>query len=90
MAKLVFTSFLRNNVCLCALSVSEVVAELQALQPCLHDFEVRAVVGRGQFAEVQVVREKATGDVCALKVMRKTVLRTQENVRLITLHATDY
>ncbi|KAI3370314.1 hypothetical protein L3Q82_025085, partial [Scortum barcoo] len=59
---------------------SEVVSELRTLQPCIHDFEVRAVVGRGRFAEVQVVREKATGDVCALKVMDKTVLRTQENV----------
>lgn len=59
------------------------VAELQALQPSLYDFEVRAVVGHGRFAEVQVVREKATGDVCALKVMNKTVLRAQENVRFI-------
>uniref|UniRef100_A0A3Q1EG32 Citron Rho-interacting kinase n=1 Tax=Acanthochromis polyacanthus TaxID=80966 RepID=A0A3Q1EG32_9TELE len=59
---------------------SEVVSELQALQPVPHDFELRAVVGRGRFAEVQVVREKSTGDVCALKVMSKTVLRTQENV----------
>ncbi|XP_062271555.1 citron Rho-interacting kinase [Scomber scombrus] len=59
---------------------SEVVSELQALQPGFQDFEVRAVVGRGKFAEVQVVREKASGDVCALKVMDKTVLRTQENV----------
>lgn len=68
---------------LCVLSVSEVVAELQALQPCLYDFEVRAVVGHGRFSEVQVVREKATGDVCALKVMNKTILRAQENVRFI-------
>uniref|UniRef100_A0A8C9XGB1 non-specific serine/threonine protein kinase n=1 Tax=Sander lucioperca TaxID=283035 RepID=A0A8C9XGB1_SANLU len=59
---------------------SEVVSELRAMQPGLSDFEVRAVVGRGRFAEVQVVREKATGDVCALKVMAKTDLRTQENV----------
>uniref|UniRef100_A0A667XVJ2 non-specific serine/threonine protein kinase n=1 Tax=Myripristis murdjan TaxID=586833 RepID=A0A667XVJ2_9TELE len=59
---------------------SEVVSELRALQPGPHDFEVCAVVGRGRFAEVQVVREKATGDVCALKIMNKTVLRTQENV----------
>uniref|UniRef100_A0AAQ5Y5Y3 Citron Rho-interacting kinase n=1 Tax=Amphiprion ocellaris TaxID=80972 RepID=A0AAQ5Y5Y3_AMPOC len=59
---------------------SEVVSELRALQPAPHDFELRAVVGRGRFAEVQVVREKSTGDVCALKVMSKTVLRTQENV----------
>ncbi|XP_069373288.1 citron Rho-interacting kinase isoform X4 [Paralichthys olivaceus] len=59
---------------------SEVVSELQALQPGVHDFEMCAVVGRGHFAEVQVVREKATGDICALKVMDKTVLRTQENL----------
>lgn len=62
------------------LSVSEVIAELQGLQPCVDDFNVRGVVGRGHFAEVQVVREKATGDVCALKVMKKAVLRAQENV----------
>lgn len=62
------------------LSVSEAIAELQVLQPCADDFDVRAVVGRGHFAEVQVVREKATGDVCALKVMKKAVLRSQENV----------
>uniref|UniRef100_A0A8C4DEV9 Citron Rho-interacting kinase n=1 Tax=Dicentrarchus labrax TaxID=13489 RepID=A0A8C4DEV9_DICLA len=59
---------------------SEVVSELRTLQPWLDDFDVRAVVGRGRFAEVQVVREKATGDVCALKVMNKSVLRTQENM----------
>ncbi|XP_029682238.1 citron Rho-interacting kinase isoform X2 [Takifugu rubripes] len=59
---------------------SEAIAELQVLQPCVDDFDVRAVVGRGHFAEVQVVREKATGDVCALKVMKKAFLRSQENV----------
>ncbi|KAK1901381.1 Citron Rho-interacting kinase [Dissostichus eleginoides] len=59
---------------------SEVVSELRDMQPGPADFEVCAVVGRGHFAEVQVVREKATGDVCALKVMEKAVLRTQENV----------
>ncbi|KAG7229745.1 hypothetical protein INR49_012541 [Caranx melampygus] len=72
---------------------SEVVSELRTLQPGARDFELRAVVGRGRFAEVQVVREKATGDICALKVMDKTVLRTQENVvfheeerRILTLN----
>ncbi|XP_058238687.1 citron rho-interacting kinase isoform X1 [Hemibagrus wyckioides] len=59
---------------------SDVVAELQQLQPSKKDFEVRAVVGRGRFAEVQVVKEKATGDVYAMKVMDKDTLRTQDNV----------
>uniref|UniRef100_A0A8C6LTJ2 non-specific serine/threonine protein kinase n=1 Tax=Nothobranchius furzeri TaxID=105023 RepID=A0A8C6LTJ2_NOTFU len=58
---------------------SETVSELRALQPGNQDFEVRAVVGRGRFAEVRVVKEKATGEVFALKVMNKTVLRTQES-----------
>lgn len=62
------------------LLVSEAVAELQALQPCVKDFDVRAVVGRGHFSEVQLVREKATGDLCALKVMKKAVLGAKEKV----------
>lgn len=62
------------------MSVSDVVAELQQLQPSKKDFEVRGVVGRGRFAEVQVVKEKATGDVYAMKVMDKDCLRTQDNV----------
>ncbi|XP_036806101.1 citron rho-interacting kinase isoform X3 [Oncorhynchus mykiss] len=59
---------------------SEVVSELHELQPGLRDFEKRGVVGRGRFAEVQVVRERSTGDVCALKVMEKAGLRSKENV----------
>lgn len=67
-------------VCLCP--VSDVVGELRELQPAPRDFEPRAVVGRGHFAEVRVVREKATGDIYAMKVMDKTSLRSQENVSL--------
>uniref|UniRef100_A0A8C7HDW8 non-specific serine/threonine protein kinase n=1 Tax=Oncorhynchus kisutch TaxID=8019 RepID=A0A8C7HDW8_ONCKI len=58
----------------------KVVSELHELQPGLRDFEKRGVVGRGRFAEVQVVRERSTGDVCALKVMEKAGLRSKENV----------
>lgn len=75
--------------CVCEI-VSEVVSELRGMQPSLSDFELRAVVGRGRFSEVQVVREKATGDVCALKVMDKTVLRTQENVSNICNKVVKY
>ncbi|CAN9512415.1 unnamed protein product [Ophioblennius macclurei] len=59
---------------------SAVVSELRSLQPGPDDFDLCAVVGRGRFAEVQVAREKATGDVYALKVMSKAVLRAKENV----------
>ncbi|KAB0359950.1 hypothetical protein FD754_004106 [Muntiacus muntjak] len=59
---------------------SDIIAELQELQPSVKDFEVRSVVGCGHFAEVQVVREKATGDVYAMKVMKKKALLAQEQV----------
>lgn len=56
------------------------VAELRELQPGPGDFDLCGVVGRGQFAEVRVVRERATGDVYAMKVMEKACLHSMENV----------
>ncbi|XP_077078475.1 citron rho-interacting kinase isoform X2 [Siphateles boraxobius] len=58
----------------------EVVAEVQELLPGKKDFEVRGIVGRGQFSEVQVVKERATGDVYAMKIINKTSLRSQDKV----------
>ncbi|XP_074062082.1 citron Rho-interacting kinase-like isoform X2 [Macrotis lagotis] len=59
---------------------SETIAELRELQPSPKDFEVKCLVGCGHFAEVQVVREKATGDIYAMKVMKKKSLLAQEEV----------
>ncbi|XP_055461926.1 citron Rho-interacting kinase [Psammomys obesus] len=59
---------------------SDMIAELRELQPSVRDFEVRSLVGCGHFAEVQVVREKATGDVYAMKTMKKKALMAQEQV----------
>ncbi|XP_069038125.1 citron rho-interacting kinase isoform X3 [Lepisosteus oculatus] len=61
---------------------SEAVSELRELQPRARDFEVRGVVGRGRSAEVQVVGERTTGDVYAMKVMSKSRLRALEDVAL--------
>ncbi|XP_043094170.1 citron rho-interacting kinase isoform X2 [Puntigrus tetrazona] len=58
---------------------AEVVAEVQELLPGERDFEVRGIVGRGRFSEVQVVKEKATGDVCAVKIRDKPSLRSQDD-----------
>ncbi|KAJ8379502.1 hypothetical protein SKAU_G00002800 [Synaphobranchus kaupii] len=57
-----------------------VVSELQELQPGPRDFDLRGVVGRGRFAEVQVVKERATGDIYAMKVMNKTFLRSMDTM----------
>ncbi|XP_044514767.1 citron Rho-interacting kinase isoform X2 [Gracilinanus agilis] len=59
---------------------SETITELRELQPALKDFEIKSLVGCGHFADVQVVREKVTGDVYAMKVMKKRSLLAQEEV----------
>ncbi|KAG9487318.1 hypothetical protein GDO78_007270 [Eleutherodactylus coqui] len=59
---------------------SETIAELRELQPSVKDFEVKNVIGRGHFADVHVVKEKLTGDIFAMKVMKKKALLKQEQV----------
>ena len=54
--------------------------ELKSLRVNLKDFEVKKIIGRGHFGEVQVVREKATGDVYAMKTLRKEDTLLQQNV----------
>lgn len=70
----------RLGVTLPSSTDSDTIAELRELQPSVRDFEVRSLVGCGHFAEVQVVREKATGDVYAMKIMKKKALLAQEQV----------
>ena len=41
---------------------------------------MKDVIGRGHFGEVQVVREKLTGDVYAMKVLQKADTLAQQNV----------
>lgn len=44
------------------------------------DFEVKDVIGRGHFGEVQVVREKVSGTVYALKTLHKHETLAQHEV----------
>ena len=43
-------------------------------------YQVKSVIGRGHFGEVKVVREKCSGEVFALKVLRKDDTLSQPNV----------
>ncbi|GFQ90531.1 hypothetical protein TNCT_154441 [Trichonephila clavata] len=58
----------------------DLMVELRSLRVNLRDFEVKKIIGRGHFGEVQVVREKATGDVYAMKVLRKQETLSQQNM----------
>uniref|UniRef100_A0A8C4QQ41 non-specific serine/threonine protein kinase n=1 Tax=Eptatretus burgeri TaxID=7764 RepID=A0A8C4QQ41_EPTBU len=50
---------------------SEIVSELRELRPRIADFEECAMIGCSQHAYVKVVRERATGDIYAMKPRNK-------------------
>ncbi|XP_045599128.2 citron rho-interacting kinase [Procambarus clarkii] len=56
------------------------VHELRKLRVNLNDFEQKKVIGKGHFGIVQVVREKATGNVFALKSLRKSDTITRQHI----------
>lgn len=37
----------------------------------MHDYELLSIIGRGAFGEVRIVRHRATGEVLAMKKMKK-------------------
>ncbi|XP_072032843.1 citron Rho-interacting kinase-like [Amphiura filiformis] len=57
-----------------------VLDQVHDLRIRISDFDVKDVIGRGHFGEVQVVSEKATGDVYAMKVLRKADTLSKENI----------
>ncbi|KAK4323358.1 hypothetical protein Pmani_005912 [Petrolisthes manimaculis] len=56
------------------------IHEMRKLRVNLNDFEQKKVIGKGNFGVVQVVREKATGNVYALKTLRKSDALSQQYV----------
>lgn len=60
---------------------SSLISELKKLRISVGDFNLKGIIGRGHFGEVQVVAEKQTGDVYAMKVLRKLDTLSQQNVR---------
>lgn len=56
------------------------ISEIAKLRLKKSDFEIRKTIGRGHFGEVHVVREKVTGNVYAMKVLKKSETLSQDNV----------
>lgn len=48
------------------------LSDLRRLRVNISDFEVKNVIGRGHFGVVHLVREKQTGDIYAMKTLRKS------------------
>ncbi|XP_065212343.1 citron Rho-interacting kinase-like isoform X2 [Planococcus citri] len=57
------------------------VLKIRDLNVNISDFEVKKVISRGRFAEVSVVREKSSQNVCVLKKIRKSdILNVSERI----------
>lgn len=59
-----------------------VVSKLRKIRVNVADFEQKKVIGRGHFGEVHLVKEKQTGHVYAMKVIKKSDTLAKQNVRL--------
>ena len=59
-----------------------VVTKLKKLRVNAADFEEKKLIGRGHFGMVHLVREKQTGDMYAMKVLKKTETLAKSNVTL--------
>jgi len=60
--------------------VKMVIPELKSLRVNRLDFESKQVIGKGHFGDVELVVEKHTKDVYAMKVLKKDNLLNQRDV----------
>lgn len=59
-----------------------VIPELRSLRVNRMDFESRQVIGKGNFGDVELVVEKHTKDIFAMKVLKKHNFLNQRDVLL--------
>ena len=63
------------------------VTKLKKLRVNIADFEMKKLIGRGHFGEVHLVKEKQTGNVYAMKVMKKEVTIAKQDVSKMMIYS---
>lgn len=61
-------------------TVKMVIPELKSLRVNRLDFESKQVIGKGHFGDVELVVEKHTKDIFAMKVLKKDNLLSLRDV----------
>ena len=64
----------------CVYTDQETITNVKRLRIQASDFEIKDIIGRGHFGEVQVVRDKNTDTVYAMKTLRKHETLAQQEV----------
>lgn len=59
------------------------IPELKSTRVNRFDFESKQVIGKGHFGDVELVVEKHTKDIYAMKVLKKDNLLNQRDVIII-------
>jgi len=67
----------------CRIADAAVIEELKRLRISISDFDLKDVIGRGHFGEIQVAHERGTSNVYALKIIHKADVLSQQNVSYI-------
>ncbi|KAF5279138.1 hypothetical protein FQA39_LY18316 [Lamprigera yunnana] len=57
-----------------------VLSEMKCLRVNASDFELKSVIGRGQFGEVFMVQERQTSDLYAMKIIKKSDCLQQKSI----------
>ena len=79
--KILFRHMYFSEIPICFIVTDEkTVQELQRLRVTIDDFDMKDVIGHGHFGKVHVVRERCSGDVYAMKILRKSDTFAQQNV----------
>jgi serine/threonine protein kinase len=65
----------------CAVIDTPLIKDLRRLRVSIDDFDLKGIIGRGQFGEVHVVHERGTKNVYALKILRKDDMQQNVSVR---------
>ncbi|XP_077509003.1 citron Rho-interacting kinase-like isoform X4 [Amblyomma americanum] len=69
-----------KNIALFLDKYRTIVQDLRQLRVSIADFEVKTVIGRGHFGDIRMVKEKSTGDIYAMKILRKDDTLSQREV----------
>lgn len=67
------------------ISVGKTISDVKELRVNIGDFSDVKLIGQGHFGQIKVVKERSTGEVYALKVIRKKDVLSHQEVTILLI-----